>query len=79
VLANYSTVDRLGADSKMMLEDLPLFWRDRIVEIDFGPEIDREILIGARNKAVQMVAQAERAFLSVSKPVEMEWLEIAYR
>jgi hypothetical protein len=60
VLANYSTVDRLGADSKMMLEDLPLFWRDRIVEIDFGPEIDREILIGARNKAVQMVAQAER-------------------
>lgn len=79
VLANYSTVDPLGADCKLMLEDIPLFWRDKIADIDFGPEVDRQILIAARNKAVQLVANSERAFLAVSSPVPMEWLGVAYR
>jgi hypothetical protein len=79
VLANYSTVDERGADCKWMLEDIPLFWRDRIAEIDFGPEIDRQTQIFARNKAVQLVANSERAFLSVSSPVPMDWLEVSYR
>lgn len=79
VLANYSTVDPAGADCKLMLEDLPLFWRNKIVDIDFGPEVDRQVLIAARNKAVQLVANSEKAFLAVSSPVPMEWLGVAYR
>jgi hypothetical protein len=78
-LTNYSTVDPNGADCKWMLEDIPLFWRDKIAHIEFGPEIDRSTLIHARNKAVRDVANSERAFLSVSKPVDMSWLEVAYR
>lgn len=78
-LANYSTVDEHGADGKWMLEDVPLFWRSKIVDIDFGPEVDRQILTAARNKAVQLVANSERAFLTVSSPVPMDWLGVAYR
>ena len=79
VLANYSTIDAQGADYKWMLEDVPLFWRERIVDIDFGPEIDRQIMIAARNKSIQLIANSERAFLSVSEPVPMDWLEVSYR
>jgi hypothetical protein len=79
VLANYSTVDENGADCKWMIEDMPMFWVPRLADIDFGPEIDRGILIAARNKAVQLIANSERSFLACSSPVPMEWLEVAYR
>jgi hypothetical protein len=79
VLANYFTVDAKGADYKYMIEDLPLFWRDKIIDIDFGPEIDRQVLVMARNKAVQDIVHSERAFLSVSEPVPMEWLGVSLR
>ena len=78
-LANHSSVDPNGADCKWMLEDLPLFWRDRLSDLAFGPEFDRSTLIYSRNKAVQDIANSERVFLTVSKPVPMDWLKVAYR
>lgn len=78
-LANYSTVDDNGADYKWMLEDIPLFWMNRIADIDFGPDVDREVLVFARNKALQLVANSEKNFLAISSPVSMDWLEVSYR
>ncbi len=49
---NYSTVDPNGADLKCLLEDLPLFWRDRISSIETVKHESKEKLLSARNRAV---------------------------
>jgi hypothetical protein len=37
-------VDINGADYKWALEDIPMFWKDRIVEMDINPNADLELL-----------------------------------
>lgn len=38
------TADRNGVDYRWVLEDIPLFWRDRIIETDINPEADLKFL-----------------------------------
>jgi hypothetical protein len=49
---NYSTVDRTGADLKCVLEDLPLFWRSRIAQVETARHVDEKLLLRRRNEAV---------------------------
>lgn len=53
---NYSVVDSHGADLKSVLQDLPLFWRHRICDIEIGEKVPTETLIEARNRAVAEAA-----------------------
>lgn len=53
---NYSTIDNEGADLKCMLEDLPLFWRPRISQIEVTKVVDRELLTIHRNDAILKIA-----------------------
>lgn len=69
---NYSSIDNEGADLRCMLEDLPLFWRSRISQIEIAKHIDRDILVKHRNDATIKMACA-KIYVPASK------LEIALR
>jgi hypothetical protein len=49
---NYYAYDKSGADYKFTLEEIPLFWKNRISEIDVNPNIDNEEMIQYRLKAI---------------------------
>jgi hypothetical protein len=48
----YYASDKSGADYKFTLEELPLFWKHRISEIDVNPNTDEEELIQYRLKNI---------------------------
>jgi len=72
MLAAYSTAGPEGADSKGVLEDLPLFWRGRISQVVREQEPDPDLVLRCRNQAVLAMA-SECAELPVRR------LEIAFR
>jgi hypothetical protein len=37
-----------GADYKFTLKEIPLFWKDRITEIDINPEVNEEEMLKYR-------------------------------
>jgi hypothetical protein len=43
-------VDSNGVDIQGVLEDLPLFWKDHISDIDINPDINQDIFLEERNK-----------------------------
>lgn len=47
-----------GVDSRYCLEDLPLFWKNRISSIEVVHEIDRELLLRYRDNAVLELASS---------------------
>lgn len=53
---NYTTVDSEGADLKCVLEDLPLFWRSRIAQVETARHVDEKLLLRRRNEAVLKMA-----------------------
>ena len=48
---NYYAYDKSGTDYKFTLNDLPLVWKDRIIDLDCNPQIDEEEMIQYRLKA----------------------------
>ena len=53
---NYKAFNLNGIDSKITLEDLPLVWKNKVVEVDISPYINEEEMIQYRLQAVlQMV------------------------
>jgi hypothetical protein len=50
--------DGKGTDYRWALEDIPLFWKDYIAEIDINPNADLDVLRGARNRDLYNVANA---------------------
>lgn len=48
----YYAYDKSGADYKFTLEEIPLFWKSRISELDINPNIDEEEMIQYRLKSV---------------------------
>jgi hypothetical protein len=42
-----------GVDYRWVLEDIPLFWKNRISEIEVRPGTDREEMLAARNQALR--------------------------
>lgn len=63
---NYSTVDREGADLKCVLEDIPLFWRSRIVEMETAKHEIREVLLKCRNDSILEISR-QKILLPVTK------------
>lgn len=55
---HYRAAHPEGAEIKGLLEDLPLFWKSRIAEIDLAPELDYRALQEARNGAYEAYALA---------------------
>jgi len=58
---NYTTVDENGADLKCLISEIPIFWKDRVSEIDSKEYLKTTKLISARNRAVLRIASADRA------------------
>jgi Flp pilus assembly protein TadD, contains TPR repeats len=59
-IENYYSHDHLsGVDSRYCLEDLPLFWKNRISTIEVAQEIDRELLLKYRDNAVLKLASSK--------------------
>ena len=59
-IENYYSLDHLyGVDSRYCLEDLPLFWKNRISTIEVAQEIDRELLLKYRDNAVLKLASSK--------------------
>jgi len=50
-LDNYSAVDANGADMKCVLEDIPLFWKQRISTIEVG-DMDENVALMKRNEEI---------------------------
>jgi hypothetical protein len=69
-----------GADYRWTLEDLPLFWRDRISEVNIYPGADLEALRQARNAAVrwELAAPSQSDYLR-GKLTPAEWLPFTER
>lgn len=48
----YYAYNTEGADYKFTLEEIPLFWKDKISEVDSNPHIDEEEMIQYRLKSI---------------------------
>lgn len=71
MIENYRAYNTNGVDDKIMLEDVPLFWKNKIVEIDKNPNIDEEVMIQYRLMAIlNMVYSDERYNPYIDKEVE---------
>jgi|LakMenEpi03Aug12_release.lakeMendotaPanAssembly.Ray.scaffolds.fasta_scaffold263307_2 hypothetical protein len=58
---NYRADNLDGADYKITMEDIPLFWNSRIIEIDVHPEINEEEMIQYRlHSVLKMVYSDDR-------------------
>lgn len=44
-----------GTDLMCTLDDIPLFWKDRIVETDVNPDIDHDLMRSARDKKYEII------------------------
>lgn len=58
LIKNYRTVDPMGVDYKLVLADIPLFWKDRIKTIETAANINSKSMIAARNEAVWIAANS---------------------
>ena len=56
---NYYAFDRNGTDYKITLEDLPLFWKDRIIEIDKNKNINEEEMIQYKLHSIQQMIYSD--------------------
>lgn len=73
---NYYAYDKNGADYKITLEELPLFWKDKISEIDVNPNLDRERIIQYRLKTVlEMIYTSENHNPFIEKNLENKILQ----
>jgi hypothetical protein len=50
---HYRTVDPEGVDYKWVLDDIPLFWKNRVAAIEIARWFDPPQLVEARNRAVR--------------------------
>jgi hypothetical protein len=56
---NLYAFDGAGADYKWALEDIPLFWQNRVAEIDVNPAADLEYLRECRDQHIYIAATAD--------------------
>jgi hypothetical protein len=75
MIQNYRAHDINGVDDKILIEDIPLFWKNKIVEIDRNPDIDEELMIQYRLAAVlNMVYSDDRYNPYIDKDTESKVL-----
>lgn len=66
----YYAYDKSGVDYKFTLREIPLFWKDKISEIDINPNIDEAEMLQYRLKTI-----LEMIYTSPNHPIDKE-LEI---
>lgn len=72
---NYFAFDITGADDRITLDDIPLFWKDRIAEIDVNPSLHQDDMIQHRLHGVlQMMYSDERYSPYIEDRVEQNVL-----
>lgn len=59
---NYYAYNKSGADYKLTLEDIPLFWKNRISEIDINNEINEEEMIQYRLHSIQQMVYSDTRY-----------------
>ena len=62
--SNYYAYNKNGADYKLTLEDIPLFWKNRISEIDINNEINEEEMIQHRLHSIQQMIYSDTRYNS---------------
>lgn len=73
---SYKACDILGTDYKITLDDLPIFWKDRIREIDINKNLDEEEFIQHRLYSVlKMIYSDPRYSTHIDKQVELNVLK----
>ena len=69
---NLYSVDINGTDYKWTLDDIPLFWKSHIKDIQIAPNIDHDIMKEARNNYMLKLSRA--AVWGHSVPIPELWL-----
>lgn len=75
VYPNYSDVDPNGTDLKITIDRLPLFWRDRISDVDTAPNVNMDEHIEAAKAAFIKVAQCRT---TINKVTDEYFSEFVY-
>jgi len=77
---NYYAFDKTGTDYKITLEDIPLFWKNKIIEIDKNPNINEEEMIQHKLQSIlQMMYFDQRYNPYIEKEVEQKVLNTYLR
>jgi tetratricopeptide (TPR) repeat protein len=77
LIKNYATVDPKGVDYRCVLEDLPLFWKDRISEVKIADNIDENLMLKARNDA--MLTLYNETCSSIPRDLLIKKIDISLR
>jgi len=73
---NYYASDKNGVDDKITLDDLPLFWKGKIIDIDINSNINEEEMIQYKLQSrLQMVYSDERYNPYVDDEVQQKVLD----
>jgi len=73
---NYYAFDKNGTDYKLTIEELPIFWKNRITDIDINPNIDKELLVQYRLKSVlEMIYTSENHNPYIEQQLENKILD----
>ena len=59
---NHYAFNKNGVDYKITLEDLPLFWKDRIIEIDKNKNINEEEMIQYKLHSIQQMIYSDARY-----------------
>lgn len=70
------TIDKNSADYKIALDEIPLFWKNKIKEIVINPDVDEKKLIEARNRniAERINVDFDGKKLTHLSPEKYNWL-----
>jgi hypothetical protein len=72
-MLNYKAFDKAGVDEKILVSDIPLFWKDKIIDIDENPNISEEEMVQHRLYSVlQMIYSDERYSHYIDKALEQK-------
>jgi hypothetical protein len=72
----YRAYDITGTDYRITLDDIPLFWKNRISEVDIKEDIDEEELIRYRLQSVlEMMYSDPRYSTHIDKEIELNVLK----
>ena len=70
---NLYSVDVNGTDYKWILDDIPLFWKPYITDIQMAPNIDHQAMMLARNQHLLKMSRAP--VWGHSAPIPQEWIQ----
>ena len=72
---NYYASDENGADYKFLLKDIPLFWKDRISNINYGVD-ENKLFLKDRNRAIYNAANSRIYMNNMMVKKGVNWAEL---